>query len=210
MNMCKILLFFVLTIIILHPDFVVAEVVKIEGCSPTIALTITLSEAASSRLNDIIKVRNKACQTMQNSKNNANRAGFLFRLIGTLLLLVSVSIPLLSSFEGSWKISSFEGSWKKTVSIAALSVAFMTGINGFFDFQGTWGFSRQAQYELRYQIIKWEQSISVAQYNYLKNGNDEKVFLEKANFATDELIAEWDKGVKKRAGQYFNDQDFSL
>lgn len=216
MNMCKILFCFVFTIIILYPNFVLAKIANIKDCAPTISLTITdnqeevthLSKAASSRLNDMIEIRNRACQTVQSSKHNADEANWYFRIVGILIIALSVCIHLISSLEGSLKILSYEISWKRIISIASLLIAFMTGANAFFDFKGTWSFSRSAQYELRYHIIRWEQKISVAQHMYLIDKNEEE-FLKNATLATDYLINEWEKGVKLRAGQYFNEQKFS-
>lgn len=158
-----------------------------------------LSAEGKFRFEDLIKVRNIANRTVKTSKKNSNRANKIFRLIGISLVFSSVSIPFLLNQVGYWK--------SIVLPIMSFLVTFLASINSFFDFKGTWGKSRQAQYFLRFEIILWEEEISKAQYECI---GKEKEFLIRAEKVTKNLMNKWRESVENRAMQYFEEQVFSL
>ncbi len=168
------------------------ETPELKGCSPTLSLPPMVLPELKSRLVDMVKIRNRACQTVETSKRNADRANLLFRFFGMITILLSVLLPFISTLETSWK--------SRVMSAMAVLIALATGLNAFFDFQNTWAKSRVAQYKLRYEIVDWEQSISKA----LRHQNSNEAITE-AEDATRILTKAWKEGVLDRAHQYFED-----
>jgi hypothetical protein len=169
----------------------------ISGCSPTIANSlVSLDPKLYSRLSEMIMIRNRVCDTVLQSKGHADRANFMFRSFGTIVILLSASLPLASLIKKPWQLL--------VTSALAVCIATMTGINSFYDFQGTWGKSRLAQYRLRYEIMIWDQAVSSA----LALPPSEQ--LTALNSATNRLMQSWNAVVMKRADEYFSVQEFKI
>jgi hypothetical protein len=143
----------------------------------------------------MLKVRNRVCETVGESKSHANWANFMFRVCGSLVVLLSATLPLVSAINKPWK--------SLVASAMAVSIAALTGLNAFYDFQGTWGKSRLAQYQLRYEIMIWDQAISSA----LALPPSEQ--LSAMNSATNRLMQSWNAGAMRRANEYFS-QEFRV
>ncbi len=184
------------SVLLFIADVQAEDSLKLEGCSPTVILTDNINNALKVRLVDMVKIRNRACETLNNSRKHASRANFFFRVFGLTTIILSALIPFISVFDKHWK--------QRTLSAMAVIIAISTGVNSFFDFQGTWAKSRMAQYVLRYEIISWEQDISEA----VNEKNTDKAIVI-AETATSTLKEAWKDGVIKRGNQYFK-QSFKM
>jgi hypothetical protein len=165
-------------------------------CDPTITTNEDYENKLSTQFHDMVKLRNGVCETVLRSKQNANRANVIFRLIGSLIVVFSAVLPLVAGLQFKRK--------EIVLPFLAIGIAIFTGLNVFFDFQGTWSKSRLAQYQLSHEIVAWEQSISHAYH--MKDG---KKAILVAETATKKLQDAWKGGVLKRGAQYF-DQNFSV
>ena len=84
----------------------------------------------------------------------APRPRIAFRLFGTLAILISLSMPLLTLCGGE------AGKW--LIAVAAYLVAIFSALNGFFAFQSTWQKYITTQLILEALIAEWELEIADA------------------------------------------------
>lgn len=73
----------------------------------------------------------------------------LFRITGYLLIILSVSIPFVTTFNGS----------KVFLSVIALFIAILSGINSFQQWDSKWRIYKQAQFTLETLNATWELQI---------------------------------------------------
>jgi hypothetical protein len=80
----------------------------------------------------------------------------LFRAVGVLVILLSISVPFLGTLEGIWRMV--------ILPLTTLLIAALTGLNAFFQWQSQWQGYRQTQYTLEYLLAKWELEIIRAKH----------------------------------------------
>lgn len=114
----------------------------------------------------------------------------LFRAFGVLLILLSVSVPFLSTLEGVWRTV--------VLPAVALSIAALTGLNSFFQWQAQWQGFRHTQFALEYLLAKWEMEIIKARHH-----PDEQQAVEIALTATDMLLDRAREATASETGKFF-------
>jgi hypothetical protein len=98
---------------------------------------------------DITRMKNdRVMPILRWFKTHVTLPRILFRVSGTLIILLSVSLPLLSIVEGP--------SRDTLLPIVALMIAGLTGLNSFFQWQNAWQGRRQTQRALEYLLSHWE------------------------------------------------------
>ena len=98
-----------------------------------------------------------------------------FRAIGMLIILLSVSIPFLTTLDGVWK--------DIALPVVALLVAGLTGLTAFFHWEQHWKSYRQAQFSLLHLLAIWELEMTEA-----RHAPDSQQAIARAVAATRELF----------------------
>src|SRR5581483_8073077 len=81
-------------------------------------------------------------------KAHARTPMLLFRASGILVILLSVSLPFLTTLDGLWKTV--------VLPVISLLIAGLTGMNSFFRWEGAWKGYRQTRLTLEYLLAEWE------------------------------------------------------
>lgn len=123
-------------------------------------------------------------------KAHARTPMLLFRLSGVLVILLSVSLPLLATLEGFWKTL--------VLPVVALLVAGLTGLTSFFRWESGWKGYRQAQFTLEYLLTTWELQITEASHQA-----DVQKGIDQALQATRQLLDATHTAVSTEAEEYF-------
>jgi hypothetical protein len=113
-----------------------------------------------------------------------------FRTSGILVILLSVSLPFLTTFEGLWKTIALP--------VFSLSIAGLTGLNAFFRWESDWKARRQTQYTLEYLLKMWELKIAEARCQ-----EDVQKGIEIALQATEQLISAARTATSAETEEYF-------
>jgi hypothetical protein len=108
-------------------------------------------------------------------EKNTWQPRFFFSLSGILIIVLSVSIPYLSTLEGPWK--------NIVLPIVALVVAGLTGLSAFFRWDSKLKSYIQTKYRLQYCLSIWELEIAEAKHE-LKP----EIAMKKALQATRQLL----------------------
>jgi hypothetical protein len=114
----------------------------------------------------------------------------LFRLSGVLVILLSVSLPLLATLEGFWQTL--------VLPVVALFVAGLTGLTSFFRWESGWKGYRQAQFTLEYLLTTWELQITEASHQ-----TDAQKGIDQALQATRQLLDATHTTISAEAEEYF-------
>jgi len=114
----------------------------------------------------------------------------LFRICGVLVILLSVSLPLLATLEGTWKTL--------ILPIVALLVAGLTGLTSFFRWENGWKSYRQAQFSLEYLLTTWELQITHASHH-----TDVQAGIDLAFQATRQLLQATQTTISAETEEYF-------
>jgi hypothetical protein len=114
----------------------------------------------------------------------------LFRVSGVLVILLSVSLPLLATLEGYWKTL--------ILPVVALLVAGLTGLTSFFHWESGWKGYRQAQFSLEYLLTTWELQMTEASYQ-----TDAQEGINQAFQATRQLLQATQTTISAEAEEYF-------
>ncbi len=93
-------------------------------------------------------VRSQVVETRDWYKNNAARPRRLFRAAGATVILLSISIPLLASLQYPAK--------DLVLSVIALLIAALTGLNAFFKWESSWRSRRQTEFALNHLLSLWD------------------------------------------------------
>lgn len=123
-------------------------------------------------------------------ETHAKRPMFLFRICGTLVIILSISLPFLAMQTGIWK--------EVLLSIFSLAIAGLSGVNAFFHWDSDWKAYRQTQFTLRSLLVTWDLSITEARYE-----SDVQKAIDLAKLATKQLVDETQKVTGTETGQYF-------
>ena len=108
----------------------------------------------STLLEELHTKRNEIARSKDWYKEHARRPMLYFRSVGAVIIVLSVTVPLLTRLEGFWQTL--------VLPAATLLIAALTGINSFMQWQTQWQGFRQAQFELEYSLSKWDLAMIVA------------------------------------------------
>jgi hypothetical protein len=142
-------------------------------------------------LEEVTRVKDEyVVQQMNWYKEHTRTPMRLFRISGVLVILLSVSLPFLTTLEGPWK----------TIILPAVSlaVAGLTGLNSFFRWESDWKGYRQTQLALEYLLTEWELQIAEAKCQI-----DIQKGIDIALQATRQLISTSRTTMSVEAEEYF-------
>lgn len=149
-------------------------------------------ENFGSLLDELVTIKERhVVQTLEWYKRHARRPMLLFRTSGVLLILLSVSIPLMSVSDGFWR--------DDALPVVALAIAALASLNSFFQWHSSWQNYRQTQFALEYLISKWEVAIAVA-----RRLSDPTKAAEAAIAATERLLDEARLATETKTLAYFS------
>jgi hypothetical protein len=114
-------------------------------------------------------------QQLQGYLRNAARSRLTFRYTGILIIILSVSLPYLTTLKGVWL--------SIVLPIVALLVAGLTGLNSFYRWESSWKGYSQMAHSLEYTLKLWEIQIIKA-----KHEQDPLQAIELAVQATKDLV----------------------
>jgi Protein of unknown function (DUF4231) len=123
-------------------------------------------------------------------KTHARTPMLLFRTSGVLVILLSVSLPFLTTLEGLWKTI--------VLPVISLLIAGLTGLNSFFQWESGWKGYRQTQFTLDYLLTQWELQIAEAKCQV-----DVQKGIDMALQATEQLISTTQTTTNVEAEEYF-------
>lgn len=113
-----------------------------------------------------------------------------FRTSGILIILLSVSIPFLTTLDGVWKSTALP--------IVALLVAGFTGLTAFFHWEQNWKSYRQAQFSLGHLLAIWELNMAEA-----RHAPDDQQAIALAVAATKELFDQAEAVSSTETDEFF-------
>jgi hypothetical protein len=96
-------------------------------------------------------VNSQVVSTLDWYQRNALWPRRLFRSSGVIVILLSVAIPLLAALPYQGK--------DLVLSIAAVLIAALTGLNAFFKWEDVWRSRRQTEFALAYLLAVWRLQI---------------------------------------------------
>lgn len=99
----------------------------------------------------------------------------LYRFSGSLIVVLSAMIPLLSAYDGQ--------AFRLGVGIIGILISALTGLNHFLRWDKKWRIFSLAQFELEYLLRRWELKMHEA-----KNCENEEEGLKLAKAATDNIL----------------------
>jgi hypothetical protein len=123
-------------------------------------------------------------------KQHARPRMIFFRVVGVLVIALSVSVPFIAAQTAPWK--------DMVVSLAALTIALLTGLNSFFRWEHAWQSYRQTQYALDHLLALWELRIVEAKHQ----ANTQKA-IEMAIRATEQLLLDARAITSAETSEYF-------
>lgn len=141
-------------------------------------------------LDELEEIKRKVVAAKDWFARNSARPRILFRLVGGSLILLSVLVPLLATLEGIWK--------ELVLPSVAVAIAFLTGLNAFYQWQTQWQGNREAQYALEYLLAKWEVETVKARFE-----SDRDKAVDLAIEATDQLLDQAREVTSSTTGEFF-------
>jgi hypothetical protein len=123
--------------------------------------------------------------------NHARSPWLLFRVFGALTILLSVAVPYLATLDGRWRST--------VLPIVTLSIAALTGMTAFFQWQTQWAGFRSAELNLRFALTQWNVRIAEA-----CSASDPATTSKIAIDATRSLLASAQSTVSSETGHYFD------
>lgn len=151
------------------------------------------NESLEALLTDLIPLKESVVQSRNWYRDHAERPMLLFRSAGVLLILLSVSVPFLSTLEGVAK--------EVILPIFSLLIAALTGLNAFFQWQSQWQRFRLTQYQLEYLLNRWEFELTQA-----KHQTDHDLAVQMATDATARLLDRAHEITFQETGEHFKEQ----
>jgi len=99
-------------------------------------------------------------------------------------------VPFLATLEGVWK--------ELVLPSVAVAIAFLTGLNAFYQWQTQWQGNRETQYALEHLLAKWEVEIVKTRFE-----SDRDKAVDLAIDATDRLLDQAREITSSTAGEFF-------
>ncbi len=124
-------------------------------------------------------------------KRHKNRERINFRIAGVTVILFSITIPAISAY-------SFTGK-DMIVSIMALTIAILSGLNGFFKWEESWQNFNSSELAIQYLIGMWQFQLLEA-----KSHANASERLSEARKATKHLLEEVGKIISQETENYFS------
>jgi hypothetical protein len=150
-------------------------------------------------LQELSELKGAVVKTRNWYQRRAPRSMAAFRTVGVIVILLSVSLPFISTLEGSWRTVALP--------LVSLLIAGLTGVNAFLNWQSQWQSYRQTQFTLEYLLQRWELEVIQARYH----PNEEEAIgmayaatqslLEQARQATASETEKFFKGIQLPAGR---------
>ncbi|MEM1058004.1 MAG: DUF4231 domain-containing protein [Verrucomicrobiota bacterium] len=112
-------------------------------------------------------------------RKNANLPRRAYRTCGTLAIVFSAAIPFLAASRGLMSNPEKE----IVVSVIAVCISILTGLNAFFTWQSSWQKRITAKMTLEYLIADWESKLVTA-----RRQSDPQIAFQEASEATDALL----------------------
>jgi len=126
-------------------------------------------------------------------ESRTRRPWLLFRICGSLLIVLSISLPVLSTLKVEMLPEK-----DLVVSLVALSVAVLSGLSTFFHWHDTWRENTRAKLELRELLAIWELKLLAA-----RQEPDATVRIQTVVTATETLLSEARKVGSSNTEGYF-------
>jgi len=141
-------------------------------------------------IDELEKIKKEVVSAKNWFERNSSRPRILFRLVGSVTIILSVLVPFLITLDGLWKTL--------ILPIATLTIAGLTSINTFFQWQNQWQGNRQTQYALEHLLLKWEIEIVKAKFHM-----DSEEAMEMAIESTSKLLDQARDITSSTTGDYF-------
>lgn len=136
-------------------------------------------------------MKDKVAKSKDWYEGHAKRPMILFRTFGALVIVLSVCVPFLGTLD--------ESAWKSiALSLVALAIAGLTGLNAFFQWQNQWQGFRQTQFALEHLLSKWKLEIVKVKYH-----PDKEEALQTAVEATARLLDQAREATVTETGEFF-------
>ena len=143
------------------------------------------------------ELRNLADQHVGNAiswyKAHVKSPLYFFRITGTLLICLSISLPVVASSP-----ESLISNKNLIVSLMSLAVALLSSIGTFFHWNETWRVNSSSLLELEHLLAIWQVKMIAAE-----QGNDSLASINAAIKATEELFKEAAKTDKANTEAFF-------
>jgi Protein of unknown function (DUF4231) len=136
-------------------------------------------------------VNSQVVSTLEWYQRNAIWPRRLFRSVGVTVILLSVAIPLLAVLDYQGK--------EFVLSIAAVLIAALTGLNAFFKWEEAWRSRRQTEFALAYLLAVWRLQVLQA-----INEQDPTKAKELALSATRQLLDEARAATGEETKEFFS------
>ena len=141
-------------------------------------------------LKELAEVKQEVVDVRAWFKKHAWPRMMFFRFVGALVIALSVSVPFIAAQTAPWKDAA--------VSLAALTIAFLTGLNSFFRWEHAWQGYRQTQYALDHLLALWELRVIEAKHQ----PNTQKA-IDMAIRATEQLLLDARAVTSAETNEYF-------
>jgi hypothetical protein len=123
-------------------------------------------------------------------RDHSRQPAILFRTVGALVIVLSVTVPFLATLDDPWK--------SVVLPIVSLLIAGLTGLNSFFQWQGKWQKFLQARLSLEYSAQSWELQVLRARYE-----TDEEKAVRILFDATTKLLDDARAVISTETQEYF-------
>lgn len=162
-----------------------------ETPQPTVArISNHTGDDFASALAELTEVKRKVIDTQLWFKRHARPKMMCFRVVGVLVIGLSVSVPFIAAQDASWKDTA--------VSAVALSIALLTGLNSFFRWERAWQGYRQTQFALEHLLALWDLRVIEA-----KHQEDPRIATAMAIRATEQLLVDSRSATSAETAEYF-------
>lgn len=141
-------------------------------------------------LKDLAEVKGEVVNVRGWYKQHAWPKMIFFRFVGVIVIAISVSVPFIAAQAAPWKDT--------VISVVALAIALLTGLNSFFGWERAWQGYRQTQRVLDHLLALWELRIIEAKYQA-----DTQKAIEMAIRATDQLLLAARATTSTETTEYF-------
>jgi len=153
----------------------------------------------NSILTELTSLKDRVAKTRNWYDRRAPRAMAGFRIVGVTVILLSVSLPFLGTLDGEWR--------SIALPVVSLTIAGLTGVNAFLNWQQQWQSFRQTQFTLEYLLQRWELDVIQARYHPDEEEAIAMIYtatqklLDQAREATASETSEFFKGIQLPAGK---------
>lgn len=123
-------------------------------------------------------------------RTHARGPRLLFRTAGTVVILASISLPLLATLDYDQK--------GLVLSLFSILIAALTGLNAFFGWEQSWRSRRQTEFALKQALFEWKLKMAVA-----REESDPATRRHRYAEATEELLSQANTIVGAETKEFF-------